>query len=252
MSAHVTSRYAGFAWGLDAFFALVVSAPVVAALRAQWPHLGAEALVAPGGLELIETMAERGAVVSSAALVFALLTLARWCAGLLVDVAHAHALGSRCTASALALRMLAVRVVGAVPTGVLLAAAFAPAYAVREAPIASLGTQANVVLVVALALPSLALAFVAMAVERLARGFVAHESLGIVAAWGRAFDALAGGGSSLLRASLAGVVGALVLSGAAALLASVGYGVGIVGAQALLFAGSYLRARVLANAYAGV
>ncbi len=249
MSARTSSFFAGASWGLDAFFALVVSAPVVASLRAQWPHLGAEALVAPGGLEIIETLAQRGPVFSSAALVFVLLALARWAAGLLVEVAHARALGSALTSARLALRMVGVRVIGAIPTGMLVAAAFSPAYAVREAPIASLGTQGNVLLALGLAVPSLALALVSMGAERLARALVSHEETGVTAAWLRAIEAMQRGGSPALRFAVGAAFGSLALGAIAAFAAKFGYGVGLVLAQALLYAGSYLRACAFAFAF---
>jgi hypothetical protein len=249
MSWRTTSFYAGAAWGLDAFFALVVSAPVIAALRAEWPHLGADALVAPGGLEFLETLAQRGPVLSAAALVFVLLTLARWAAGVLVDVAHARALGSKHTSSSLALRMLAVRVLGAIPTGVLLAAALSPAYAMRETPLASLTTQGNVVLVIVLALPSLALALTSMGVERVVRAVVARDEVGVGRAWLVAVDGLSRGGLASLRVSAIAVVASLGLGALATVAAQVGYGVGIVLSQLLLFAGSSLRARAFAFAF---
>jgi hypothetical protein len=249
MSARTTSFYAGAAWGLDASFALVVSAPVIAALRAEWPHLGAEALVAPGGLELLETFTQRGPVFSAAALVFVLLTLARWAAGLLVDVAHARALGATHTSTSLALRMAAVRVLGAIPTGVLVAAALSPAYAVRESPIASLTTRGNVVLAIALALPSLALALVSMGVERVARALVAHEDKGVGRAWRVAFEGLSRGGSPSVRAASVAVTSSLFLGALAAVVSQVGYGVGFALAQVLLFAASFLRARAFGFAF---
>lgn len=249
MSARTSSFYAAAAWGIDALFALVVSAPVVAALRAEWPHLGAEALVAPGGLELLETLGQRGPVFSSAALVFVILALARWTAGLAVDVGHARALGSTATSSSLALRMLAVRVIGAIPTGVLLAAALSPAYAVRESPIAALTTRGNVLLVVALSVPCLGLALVSMGVERVVRAEVAREESSVAAAWLRGFEALQGGGSPVLRRSVVALGAGFVFALSATFASRVGFGVGLLLAQALLFAGSYLRARAFASAF---
>lgn len=250
MRRGTTSLFAGAAWGLDAFFALVVSAPVIATLRAQWPHLGAEALVAPGGLELIETLAQRGSVFSSAALVLVLLTLARWGAGLVVDVAHARALGAVRASTGLALRMAAVRVIGAVPTGMLLVAALSPAYAVREAPIAALTTHGNVILASVLALPSLVLVVLSMSVERVTRALVAHDDMAVARAWLLAIDGLQRGGAGSLRTMVGAVVASFVLGVFAALLAPAGYGIGLVTAQALLFAGSFLRARAFAVAFA--
>ncbi len=242
------SFFAAASWGLDALLALAVSAPVVAALRAQWPHLGADALLASGGLELFETMRDRGPVFSAALLTFILLALLRWGFSLGLDVWHAQTLGSTRRGFSLVVHQLGVRVAGGVPTGLFLAAACSPLYAIRDVPIASLTTRGNLVLALGLAGPSLVLAVLSMGVERVARGFVSSADEGFNSAWMRATRSILAGDSHAFGASVLAVVATFAFGVLAALVARVGYGAGLVASQTLLFFAAYLRARAFARA----
>jgi len=242
------SFFASVSWGLDALLALAVSAPVVAALRAQWPHLGADALLAPGGTELLETLAQKGVVVSSAVLAFFILAVLRWAFALAVDVWHAQALGATRRGQSLVFHMIGVRVVGAIPTGIFLAAAASPAYAIRDVPFGGLSTRGNLMLACAMAVPSLVLAVLAMGVERLARAYVASAGESFNTACLRAAESVRGGLSPTLRGAIVAVVVTLGFGLAAVPIAKLGYGAGVLLSQSLLFVAAVLRAHAFGAA----
>jgi hypothetical protein len=238
---------ASVTWGLDALLALVVTAPLVSALRSEWPALGADALVAPGGAELLEFVRDRGHVVGAVGLAGAILALFRAAVAVAVDAWHARRLGAEASPAWLASRMLAVRGLGAVALAVLFTAAASPAYAIRHTPFAGLTTAGNLALACALALPALALALVVSAAERVARGYLASPDAGVFEAIGRAIDA-SRARTPAFRGALSAVAALPVLGAASAAVARAPYGVGLVIAQALLFVGAALRAAAFARA----
>lgn len=238
---------ASLTWGLDAFLALAVVSPLVAALRREWPALGADALVAPGGAELLEFVRDRGAVVAAVALSGALLAFLRAGVAVGVDAWHARALGSDAPPTWLASRMLAVRSLGALAIGLLLGAAVAPAVAIRHTPFPGLTTVGNLVLAATLALPALVLALVAATVERVARGYLASSGAGVFESLGRGIDATRAR-TPAVRSALVAVVTTPLFGLAAALVARAPFGVGLVLAQTLLFSGAAIRAATFARA----
>jgi hypothetical protein len=244
----LSSFFASVSWGLDALLALAVSAPVVAALRAQWPHLGADALLAPGGTELLESLAQKGVVFSSAALAFVILAVLRWAFALGVDVWYAQALGATRRGKSLVFHMLGVRAVGAIPTGVFLAAAASPLYAIRDVPFGGLSTRGNIILACGMAIPSLSLAVLAMGAERLARAYVASAGESFNTACLRAAESVRGGLSPTLRGAIVAVLVTLGFGLAAAPVAKLGYGVGVLLSQSLLFVAAWLRAHAFGAA----
>ncbi len=189
----------------------------------------------------------RGSV-SSALLTFVLLALARWAAGLGLEVCQSLSFGSDRGAPALVLRFLGIRCMGAVPTGLFLAAACAPFYAIRHVPMAFLTTQGNLLAASAMAFPSLLMALLAMALERAARAHSATSEDSIWAAWGLAATELRGGLSPMVRRFTMAILAGFVLGATATYVSHWRYGIGIVLAQTMLFVAAYLRARAFARA----
>jgi hypothetical protein len=246
--ARVSLGYvAAVTWGLDALLALVVVAPVVSSLRSEWPALGAEALVSPGGGELLEFVRDRGHVLGAVGLVGALLALFRAAVAVGVDAWHARRLGSEAPPAWLASRMLAVRGLGALALGLLFAAAGSPAYAIRHTPFPGLTTAGNLALAAVLATPALALALVVAACERVARGYLASPGSGVFEAVGRAI-ATTRARTPAFRAALVSAVAVPAMGALSTFAARVPFGVGLVLAQALLFAGAAIRAAAFARA----
>ena len=248
MTARVSPRFvASVTWGTDSLLALAVTSPVVATVRSEFPHLGASAFVEPGGRELGEFVREQGHSIAAATLVFAVLLVFRTALALGVDAWHAARLGSTLSTGALLRRMALTRLLGLAACSVCVGAAFAPAYALRDVPIARFTTAGNLTFACAMALPSLAAAAFVACGERLARGLVAVSERPLTGAWGSALHAVLSGRSRARTLAIAVVLGTPILGAIATALARLPYGAGIVLGQLVAFGAAWLRAAAFAE-----